>query len=129
VLRELLKHVQDKPWTEWNDRILEWKRLFPLVYPSDGKLYAEFVIDLINDITNGEAIMTTDVGQHQMWAAQYFKCRRPRQWITSGGLGTMGFGLPAAIGAQTAFPDRRVINLSGDGSFQMCAQELMTATV
>jgi acetolactate synthase-1/2/3 large subunit len=129
VLRELLKNVADKPWTEWNDRIMEWKRLFPLVYPNDGKLYAEFIIDQINELTHGEAIMTTDVGQHQMWAAQYFKCRRPRQWITSGGLGTMGYGLPAAIGAQMAFPDRTVINLSGDGSFQMCSQELMTATV
>jgi acetolactate synthase-1/2/3 large subunit len=129
VLRDLLKYVDAKPWTEWNDRIMEWKRLFPLVYPSDGKLYAEYVIDLINELTNGEAIMTTDVGQHQMWAAQYFKCRRPRQWITSGGLGTMGYGLPAAIGAQMAFPDKKVINLSGDGSFQMCVQELMTATV
>jgi acetolactate synthase I/II/III large subunit len=129
VLRDLLKYVDPKPWSEWNDQILEWKRLFPLVYPSDGKLYAEYVIDLINELTDGEAIMTTDVGQHQMWAAQYFKCRRPRQWITSGGLGTMGYGLPAAIGAQMAFPDRKVINLSGDGSFQMCVQELMTATV
>jgi acetolactate synthase I/II/III large subunit len=129
VLRDLLKYVDQKPWSEWNDQILEWKRLFPLVYPNDGKLYAEYVIDQINEVTNGEAIMTTDVGQHQMWAAQYFRCRRPRQWITSGGLGTMGYGLPAAIGAQMAFPDRTVVNLSGDGSFQMCAQELMTATV
>jgi acetolactate synthase-1/2/3 large subunit len=129
VLRELLKHVQPRPWSEWNDRIIEWKELFPLVYPRDGKLYAEYVIEQIGEATNWEAIMTTDVGQHQMWAAQYYRCRRPRQWITSGGLGTMGFGLPAAIGAQMAFPDKRVVCLSGDGSFQMCVQELMTATV
>jgi acetolactate synthase-1/2/3 large subunit len=129
VLRELLKHVEERSWSEWNDQIMEWKRLFPLVYPQDGKLYAEFIIEQINEATNGEAIMTTDVGQHQMWAAQYFKCRRPRQWVTSGGLGTMGFGLPAAVGVQAAFPDKTVINLSGDGSFQMCVQELMTATV
>jgi acetolactate synthase I/II/III large subunit len=129
VLRELLKHVEERPWSEWNDQIMEWKRLFPLVYPTDGKLYAEYMIEQINEATNGDAIMATDVGQHQMWAAQYFKCRRPRQWITSGGLGTMGYGLPAAIGAQAAFPDKRVFNLSGDGSFQMCVQELMTATV
>jgi acetolactate synthase-1/2/3 large subunit len=129
VLRELLKHVEERSWSEWNDQIMEWKRLFPLVYPQDGKLYAEFIIEQINEATDGEAIMTTDVGQHQMWAAQYFKCRRPRQWVTSGGLGTMGYGLPAAVGVQAAFPDKTVINLSGDGSFQMCVQELMTATV
>ena len=129
VLTELLKHVEPRPWSEWNDQILEWKRLFPLVYPRDGKLYAEYVIEQVGEASNWEAIMTTDVGQHQMWAAQYFKCRRPRQWVTSGGLGTMGFGLPAAIGVQKAFPDATVVCLSGDGSFQMCAQELMTATV
>jgi acetolactate synthase-1/2/3 large subunit len=129
VLRELLKTVQPKPWSEWNDQIIEWKRLFPLIYPKDGKLYAEYIIEQINEATGGEALMATDVGQHQMWAAQYFKCRRPRQWVTSGGLGTMGFGLPAAIGVQAAHPDKTVINLTGDGSFQMCIQELMTATV
>ena len=129
VLTELLKVIEDRPWSEWNDQIVEWKRLFPLAYPQDGQLYAEYIIDMINEVTNGEAIMTTDVGQHQMWAAQHFKCRRPRQWVTSGGLGTMGFGLPAAVGVQAAFPDKTVINLSGDGSFQMCVQELMTATV
>ncbi|MEP6755752.1 MAG: biosynthetic-type acetolactate synthase large subunit [Chthonomonadales bacterium] len=129
VLTELLKVIEDRPWSEWNDQILEWKELFPLAYPQDGQLYAEYIIDMINEVTNGEAIMTTDVGQHQMWAAQHFKCKRPRQWVTSGGLGTMGFGLPAAVGVQAAFPDKTVINLSGDGSFQMCVQELMTATV
>jgi acetolactate synthase-1/2/3 large subunit len=129
VLCELLRHVEPRPWSEWNDQIMEWKRLFPLVYPSDGKLYAEYVIEQIGEATNWEALMTTDVGQHQMWAAQYYKCRRPRQWVTSGGLGTMGYGLPAAIGVQKAFPEATVVCLSGDGSFQMCAQELMTATV
>ncbi len=129
VLRELLKHVEERPWGEWNDQIATWKELFPLIYPRDGKLYAEYVIEQIGEATDWQAIMTTDVGQHQMWAAQYYKCRRPRQFITSGGLGTMGYGLPAAIGAQMALPDSRVFCLSGDGSFQMCAQELMTATV
>ena len=129
VLQELLKHVQPKEWTEWNDQIIAWKKLFPLVYPRDGKLYAEYVIEQIGEATNWEALMTTDVGQHQMWAAQYYKCRKPRQWVTSGGLGTMGYGLPAAIGVQKAFPDATVVCLSGDGSFQMCVQELMTATV
>jgi acetolactate synthase-1/2/3 large subunit len=129
ILTELLKHVQPRPATAWNDTILEWKRRFPLVYPNDGNLYAEYAIELVNELFDNDAIMTTDVGQHQMWAAQYFKCRRPRQWVTSGGLGTMGFGLPAAIGAAFANPDKRVICLSGDGSFQMCTQELMTAKV
>jgi acetolactate synthase-1/2/3 large subunit len=129
VLRELLKHVKPRPWSAWNDRIMEWKRVFPLVYPRDGKLYAEYVIEQIGEATDWEAIMTTDVGQHQMWAAQYYRCRRPRQFITSGGLGTMGFGLPAAIGVKKALPEATVFCLSGDGSFQMCVQELMTATV
>jgi acetolactate synthase-1/2/3 large subunit len=129
VLIELLKHVEGRPWSEWNDQILEWKTLFPLMYPRDGKLYAEYVIEQLGEATDWDCIMTTDVGQHQMWAAQYFKCRRPRQWVTSGGLGTMGYGLPSAVGAQLAFPDKRVVCLSGDGSFQMMAQELMTATV
>jgi acetolactate synthase-1/2/3 large subunit len=129
VLTELLRHVKPRPWSAWNDTIMQWKKMFPLVYPNDGKLYAEYIIEQINVLFDYDAIMTTDVGQHQMWAAQYFKCRRPRQWVTSGGLGTMGFGLPAAIGAQFANPNKRVVCLSGDGSFQMCNQELMTATV
>lgn len=129
VLTELLRHVEPRPADDWNEKILQWKKMFPLVYPNNGKLYAEYIIEQVNNVFNFDAIMATDVGQHQMWAAQYFKCRRPRQWITSGGLGTMGFGLPAAIGAQFANPDKRVVCLSGDGSFQMCTQELMTATV
>ncbi len=129
ILSELVKIVEARKATDWNDQILDWKARFPLVYPNDGKLYAEYAIELVNEVFDHDAIMATDVGQHQMWAAQYFKCNRPRQWVTSGGLGTMGFGLPAAIGAQFANPDKRVICLSGDGSFQMCTQELMTATV
>jgi len=129
VLRELLKFVEPRDWTPWNDQIVEWKRTFPLIYPRDGKLYAEYAIEQISEVFGEECIMTTDVGQHQMWAAQYFKSRRPYQWVTSGGLGTMGFGLPAAVGAAFANPDKRVICISGDGSFQMMTQELMTATV
>ena len=129
ILTELIKHVAARPAGEWNETILDWKRRFPLIYPSDGKLYAEYAIEQINEAFDNDAIMATDVGQHQMWAAQYFVCKRPHQWITSGGLGTMGFGLPAAIGAAFANPDKRVVCLSGDGSFQMCTQELMTATV
>jgi acetolactate synthase-1/2/3 large subunit len=129
ILTELLKYVEPRQASAWNDTILEWKERFPLVYPRDGKLYAEYVIEQVSEVFDHDCIMTTDVGQHQMWAAQYFKCRRPHQWVTSGGLGTMGFGLPAAIGAQFANPDKRVVCLSGDGSFQMMTQELMTATV
>ncbi len=129
ILTELIKHVEPRPATQWNDTILEWKRRFPLIYPDDGKLYAEYAIEQLSELFDHDCIMTTDVGQHQMWAAQYFKCRRSRQWITSGGLGTMGYGLPAAIGAQFANPDKRVVCVSGDGSFQMMTQELMTATV
>ncbi len=129
ILTELIKQVLPRDATAWNDQILEWKEKFPLVYPNDDNLYAEYAIEMVNELFDNDAIMATDVGQHQMWAAQYFKCNRPRQWITSGGLGTMGFGLPAAIGAQFANPDKRVVCLSGDGSIQMCIQELMTATV
>lgn len=129
ILTELNKIVEPRPWTEWNDTIIGWKKSFPLMYPNDGKLYAEYAIEQLSATFDHDCIMTTDVGQHQMWAAQYFKCRRPHQWITSGGLGTMGFGLPSAIGAQFANPDKRVVCVSGDGSFQMMAQELMTATV
>ena len=129
IVAELIKQVAPREANAWNDTILDWRKRFPLVYPNDGKLYAEYAIESINEVFDNDAIMATDVGQHQMWAAQYFKCNRPRQWISSGGLGTMGFGLPAAIGAAFANPDKRVICLSGDGSFQMCTQELMTAKV
>jgi acetolactate synthase-1/2/3 large subunit len=129
IVAELLKVVEPRPWGPWNDRIIAWKTQFPLVYPRDGKLYAEYCIEQASEVFDHDCIMATDVGQHQMWAAQYFKCRRPHQWITSGGLGTMGFGLPASIGAQFANPDKRVVCISGDGSFQMMTQEMMTATV
>ena len=129
VLAELLKCVEPREWNEWNDQIMQWKSMFPLLYPQDDKLYAEYAIEKIAEAFDHDCIMTTDVGQHQMWAAQYFKARRPHQWITSGGLGTMGYGLPAAVGAAFANPDKRVVCLSGDGSFQMMTQELMTATV
>ncbi|MDE2127662.1 MAG: biosynthetic-type acetolactate synthase large subunit [Armatimonadetes bacterium] len=129
VLKELLRVVAPRPADEWNDQIMAWKRAFPLSVPRDGKLYPETIIEQINSSFPDGCIMSTDVGQHQMWAAQYFKCARPRRWITSGGLGTMGYGLPAAIGARFARPDWPVVCISGDGSFQMCTQELMTAAV
>lgn len=113
---------------EWLTQIAEWQQKYPLQYAQepDGELLPQFVCEQIYAVTKGDAIITTEVGQHQMWAAQYYHCTRPRQFITSGGLGTMGYGFPAAIGAQLAFPNAVVIDIAGDGSFQMNVQELAT---
>ncbi|MDF2927130.1 MAG: acetolactate synthase large subunit [Paenibacillaceae bacterium] len=109
----------------WIAEIDESKRKFPLRYnDSDKELKPQWVIEHLNETTRGEAIVTTDVGQHQMWAAQYYKFNHPRALVTSGGLGTMGFGFPSAIGAQMGNPDRLVISINGDGGMQMCSQEL-----
>lgn len=134
-LRRLLDELQglDKNWQEahrpWLAQIEEWKAKFPLQYVQEpaGELLPQFVCEQIYEVTRGEAIITTEVGQHQMWAAQFYHFMRPRRWVTSGGLGTMGFGFPAAIGAQVAFPHEVVIDIAGDGSFQMTSQELATA--
>lgn len=115
----------------WRAQIISWKQEKPFKYidsEEDG-LKPQWVIELLNDTTQGEAIVTTDVGQHQMWTAQYYKFSHPRSFITSGGLGTMGFGFPAAIGAQMAHPDRLVISINGDGGMQMCAQELAICAI
>jgi len=112
----------------WNKQIEEWKRAHPLRYQPEGKLAKpQYVIERLYEITRHEGIIVTDVGQHQMWAAQYFKGTKPRTFLTSGGLGTMGFGFPAAIGAQKAYPDKLVICITSEGSFQMNLQELATA--
>ena len=129
VLSELLKIAAPASHPEWNARVSQWKADYPLHFPADGVLHGQNVIEEIGAVTDHEAIVVTDVGQHQMWAAQFYKCLRPRQFITSGGLGTMGFGLPAAIGAQFGQPDKPVFCVSGDGSIQMCIQELMVATI
>lgn len=114
----------------WRSQISQWKADKPYKYKdSDTELKPQWVIELLNDTTKGDAIVTTDVGQHQMWAAQYYKFNHPRSWITSGGLGTMGFGFPSAIGAQMAHPDRLVISINGDGGMQMCAQELAICAI
>ncbi|MBI3606012.1 MAG: biosynthetic-type acetolactate synthase large subunit [Nitrospirae bacterium] len=114
----------------WFDQIEEWKREKPLQFHQDTQIIKpQFVIQKIYELTKGNAIVTTDVGQHQMWAAQYFKFNQSRTFLSSGGLGTMGYGFPAALGAQAAFPQQLVINISGDGSIQMNIQEMATAVI
>lgn len=114
----------------WREKIAKSSQENPFKYKdSDKVLKPQWVIELLNETTEGQAIVTTDVGQHQMWAAQYYKFNQPRSWITSGGLGTMGFGFPSAIGAQMAAPDRLVISINGDGGMQMCAQELAICAI
>jgi acetolactate synthase-1/2/3 large subunit len=129
VLKAIIEKADPKEkHALWVYQIEEWKNKFPLSYKkSDTIIKPQFVIETIHDVTNGEAIITTDVGQHQMWTAQFYRFSKPRTFITSGGLGTMGFGLPAAIGAQFGCPDATVVDISGDGSIQMNIQELATA--
>ena len=113
---------------QWLDQIQEWKSTTPLKYEQDNVVIKpQFVIEKLYELTKGEAIITTEVGQNQMWAAQYYHFDKPNHFITSGGLGVMGFGLPAAIGAKAACPDKLVVDIAGDGSIQMNIQELMTA--
>lgn len=113
---------------EWLGQINQWAKSHPLTYNQNGdKILTSYTIDMLSKITNGDAIIVSDVGQHQMWVAQFYKFKRPRTHITSGGLGTMGFGFPAAMGAKFAKPDELVISVAGDGSFQMNMQELATA--
>ncbi len=114
-----------QPWVE---EVREWNTLHPLSYAEEGDIIKpQYVIETLNRLTGGDAIITTEVGQNQMWAAQFYKFNYPRRLLTSGGLGTMGYGLPAAIGAQMAYPDATVIDVAGDGSIQMNIQELATA--
>jgi acetolactate synthase-1/2/3 large subunit len=114
----------------WITKIKQMKQEFPLKYiDSDTELKPQFVIEVINETTKGEAIITSDVGQHQMWTAQYYKFNHPRSWVTSGGLGTMGFGFPSAIGAQMGNPGRLVVSINGDGGMQMCSQELAICAI
>lgn len=116
--------------TAWLERLNEHRQRYPLGYETDAKLTMQQVIDTVNEITrNQPTIVTTDVGQHQMWAAQFYRAGRPNSWVSSGGAGTMGFGLPAAIGAQMAKPEATVISFVGDGGFQMTSSELATACI
>jgi acetolactate synthase I/II/III large subunit len=113
---------------DWMKEIEHWRTTHPLRYKArEGEIAPQFMIQKISEVTNGDAIVVTDVGQHQMWAAQYYTYNHTRSWITSGGLGTMGFGFPAAMGAAVAYPDRTVVAIVGDGGFQMTSMELATA--
>ncbi len=134
VSAALVKELEGLEWSPertapWLARIAERKDEFPLHYedPTDGTLAPQFVIQEIDRVTAHDAVICTDVGQHQMWATQYYTYTFPRQFVSSGGLGTMGFGLPASIGAKIGLPDRTVIDICGDGGFQMTVQELATA--
>src|SRR6184192_2843329 len=136
VLRALVEAVREEMKTAgdgregrrpWHAQIAEWKKTQPLRYDwDDDVIKPQYVIQEISNLTRGEAMIVTGVGQHQMWAAQYYKFKHPRRWCTSGGLGTMGYGLPTAMGVAAAYPDRLVVNVDGDGSFVMNSQELAT---
>ncbi len=129
VLSELRQVMPGKPNTEeWWKQIRKWQNECPLTYEkNDGRLRTQYVIERLSQKTRGEAVVVSDVGQHQMWVAQYYKFNHPRSHISSGGLGTMGFSVPAAIGAAFAIKDRPIISVNGDGGFQMNLQELITA--
>ncbi len=135
ALKKLLQLVKESPIDDlekvrkpWLDQIQKWKETYPLAYEQKGDLIKpQYVVEKLYELSDGKAIISTEVGQNQMWAAQYYHFSDPRTLLTSGGLGTMGYGLPAAIGAQAAFPDRLVIDVAGDGSIQMCIQEMITA--
>ncbi len=127
LLKEEKVKITKKSRKPWFDQIEKWKSTQPLRYEQGDVIKPQYVIEKLYELTKGKAIITTEVGQNQMWAAQYYNFDRPNCFITSGGLGCMGFGLPAAIGAQTACPDRLVVDVAGDGSIQMNIQELATA--
>lgn len=128
ILTELIKHVSHVERQEWFKKIADWKKKYPSLYDNTSDVVKpQYVVEQICEATKGEAIVTTEVGQNQMWAAQYYTYTNPRSFLSSGGLGTMGFGFPAAIGAQLGCPDKTVVAIAGDGSFQMNIQELSTA--
>lgn len=127
VLKELNKKIHPKNHDAWVKEVEDMKAKYPLKYNQEG-LTGPYVIEELYRVTKGDAIVVTDVGQHQMWAAQYFKFKEPRTFLTSGGLGTMGYGLGAAIGAKMGCPDKTVVNIAGDGCFRMNMNEIATAT-
>lgn len=128
ILQEINKAIVPGDYSAWVEKVSEWKKEFPLSYQkSDEIIKPQYVIEQIYDLVKDKAIIATDVGQHQMWVAHYYNFNANRMLLTSGGLGTMGYGFPAAIGAQVAWPDKIVFDIAGDGSFQMVLQELATA--
>ena len=129
VLEELIPLVKKLDTKEWLSKISEWKKKYPLKYPKRGGLRAQHVLAELDRLTGSKAIISTDVGQHQMWAAQFCKSIRERQWLSSGGAGTMGYGFPASIGAQLGNPEDLVVAIVGDGGFQMTMSELATAAI
>lgn len=135
ILKSLLNHLGKQKEIQkfrrsqgkWLSRIEKWRKAHPLSYRQEKEIKPQYVVEKIYELTKGEAIITTEVGQNQMWASQFYRFDRPRTFLSSGGLGTMGYGFPAAIGAQVAFPKKTVIDIAGDGSIQMNIQELTTA--
>jgi acetolactate synthase-1/2/3 large subunit len=128
ILMDMFEEIKFKPRTEWLTKIADWKAKYPMRFDNASpNIKPQYVISEISRQTKGNAIIVTGVGQHQMWTAQFYQFSRPRQFISSGGLGTMGFGVPAAIGAQIAMPNETVIDIDGDSSFSMILQELATA--
>lgn len=129
VIEELNTHLKKGDTADWLKQLNKWKRQFPLDYKMQGGLKMQYIIDELYQMTKGNAIVVSDVGQHQMWTAQFYKVDHRFHWITTGGAGTMGFGMPAAIGAQLARPKDTVIAVVGDGGFQMTLPELATAAI
>ena len=127
VLAILNERLENQYHKEWIDKVLARKAALPMKYPQEG-VTGPYIIERLNALTKGDAVITTDVGQHQMWAAQYYQYKNPRTFLSSGGMGTMGYGLGACIGAKMGQPDKHVINIAGDGCFRMNMNELATAT-
>jgi acetolactate synthase-1/2/3 large subunit len=129
VLEGLIPRVQPLDTTDWLKRVERFRKKYPLRYPKQGGLKTQYIIDRLYHLTGGDAVVTTGVGQHQMWAAQFYRVRHAKHWLSSGGAGTMGFGLPSAIGAQFGNPDKTVVSIEGDGGFQMTMFDLATAAI
>lgn len=128
VLQQLIKMVDEKEESSWNEQIQYWKNNHPLKYEDNGNLSGQYVVEKLYEATKGDALICTEVGQHQMWAAQFYKYDDSKSFVSSGGIGTMGYGLGAAIGANFADSNKRIVNVAGDGSFKMNSHELATVS-